>query len=79
MAPKKTHKSTQETVLEEPTQEQEVSPSIGEEDLKGQKDNDDPKSEEEQPNTVLFTLEQLEVLFKMNRLGFSELVVALKG
>jgi hypothetical protein len=42
MAPKKTHKPAQETVLEEPTQEQEVPPkSIGEEDLEGQKDHDE--------------------------------------
>ncbi len=39
----------------------------------------DQENEEEQPITVLFTLEQLEVLFKMNRPDFKELVVALKG
>ncbi len=37
------------------------------------------ESEEEQPNTVLFTLEQLEVLLKMNRPDFNELVAAFKG
>ncbi len=79
MAPKKTCKLVQETMLEEPTQEQRVLlESIGEEDPEAQKDHDDPESEQEQPNTILFTLEQLEVL-KMNRLDFSELVVALKG
>ncbi len=34
---------------------------------------------EEQWSLVLFTQEQLEVLLKMNRLDFSELVTALKG
>jgi hypothetical protein len=37
------------------------------------------ENEEEQPNGVLFTPEQLEVLLKMNRPDFTELVVALKG
>jgi hypothetical protein len=67
-------------MLEEPTQDREVSPeSIREEEPKAQKDHDDPESEEEQPNTVLFTPKQLEVLVKMNRPDFSELVVAFKG
>jgi hypothetical protein len=80
MAPKKMRKPTQETMVEEPTPEQEVPPkSIGEEDLEAQEDHDDPTSEEEQPNIVLFTPEQLEVLLKMNRPDFNELVAALKG
>jgi hypothetical protein len=33
---------------------------------------------EEQRSSVLFTLEQLEVVLKMNRLDFGELVAALK-
>jgi hypothetical protein len=67
-------------MLEEPTLDQEVPPeSIGEEEPEPQEDHNDPKSEEEQPNIVLFTLEQLEVLLKMNRPNFSELVIALKG
>ncbi len=49
MAPKKTRKPTQETMVEKPTPEQEVPPeSIGEEDLEAQEDHGDPKSEEEQ-------------------------------
>ncbi len=80
MAPKKTHKLVQETMVEKPTQYWEVPPkSIGEEKLKAQEDHNDSKNEEEQPNTILFTSEQLEVLFKMNRPDFSELVAALKG
>jgi hypothetical protein len=80
MAPKKTHKPVQKAMLEEPTKDQEVPPeSIGEEEPEAQKDHDDPESEEEKLNTVLFTLKQLEVLLKMNRLDFSELVAALKG
>jgi hypothetical protein len=76
MAPKKTHKLVQETMVEKPTQYWEVPPkSIGEEKLKAQEDHNDSKNEEEQPNTILFTSEQLEVLFKMNRPDFSELVV----
>jgi hypothetical protein len=41
--------------------------------------HEDHENEEEQPNTILFTPEQLEVLLKMNRLDFNELVAALKG
>jgi hypothetical protein len=41
--------------------------------------DEDHESEEEQPNTVLFPPKQLEVLLKMNRPDFNELVVALKG
>jgi hypothetical protein len=80
MAPKKMRKPTQETMVEEPTPEQEILIKfIWEEDLEAQEDHGDPKNEEEQPNIVLFTLEQLEVLFKMNRPDFIELVAALKG
>jgi hypothetical protein len=45
-------------MLEEPTKDQEVPlESIGEEDLEAQKDHDNPESEEEQPNIILFTPE----------------------
>jgi len=61
-------------MLEEPNEDCVVPPeSIGEED------QDEPESEEEQRSSVLFTQEQLEVLFKMNRPDFSELVTAFKG
>jgi hypothetical protein len=86
MAPKKTHKLVQETVVEEPTQDQDVPPeAIREEEQKGSEDEgdhdnlDDHESENEQPNAVLFTPEQLEFLLKMNRPDFNELVAALKG
>jgi len=80
MAPKKNHKQTQETMLEKPNEDRMVPPeSIREEELKTQKDQNEPESEEEQRNSVLFTHEQLEVLLKMNRPDFSELVAALKG
>jgi hypothetical protein len=86
MAPKKTRKLVQEAVVEKPTQNLDVPPeAIREEEEKGSEDEgdcdnlDDNESEVEQPNAVLFTPEQLEVLFKMNRLDFNELVVALKG
>ncbi len=39
---------------------------------------DDHENEKEQPTTVLFIQEQLEVLLKMNRPDFTELVAALK-
>jgi len=67
-------------MLEKPTEEQ-VAPSecIGEEEPRTQEDQDEPESEEEQRSSVLFTPEQLEVLLKMNRLDFSELVATLKG
>jgi hypothetical protein len=48
MAPKKTRKPVQETMLEEPTQDQKVMPeSTGEEDPEAQKDHNDLESEEE--------------------------------
>jgi hypothetical protein len=67
-------------MLEEPVKDRViVSESIGEKEPRTQEDQDEPESEEEQRSSVLFTAEQLEVLLKMNRLDFSELVVALKG
>jgi hypothetical protein len=86
MAPKKTRKVVEKSVVEEPTQDSNVPPQAirGEEqkDFEGEEDCDsheDLKSEEEQPNTVFFTPEQLEVLLKMNRPNFNKLVAALKG
>jgi hypothetical protein len=68
------------------TQDPDVPPQAmsGEEqkDFEGEQDHDsheDHESEKEQPNAVLFTPEQLEVLLKMNRPDFNELVIALKG
>jgi hypothetical protein len=67
-------------MLEEPTEDRIVPlKSIGEEEPRTREDQDEPESEEEQRSSVLFTLEQLEVLFKMNRPNFIELVAALKG
>jgi hypothetical protein len=67
-------------MLEEPPKDRVVRPeSIREEEPRTRKDQDEPESEEEQRSSVLFTLEQLEALPKMNRLNFSELVTAVKG
>ncbi len=73
-------------MVEKPTQDLDVpSKAIREEEQEdsenqGDCDNhDDHENEEEQPTIVLFTLEQLEVLLKMNRPDFIKLVVALKG
>jgi len=67
-------------MLEEPNEDRVVSSeSIGEEKQRTREDQDEPESEEEQRSSILFTQEQLEILFKMNRLDFSELVAALKG
>jgi hypothetical protein len=56
MAPKKNRKQAQDTVLEEPNEYRVVSPeSIGEEELITQEDQDEPKSEEEQRSSALFT------------------------
>jgi hypothetical protein len=67
-------------MLEEPVEDRVVlSESIGEEEPRTREDQDEPKSEEEQWSSVLFTPEQLEVLLKMNRPDFNELVVAFKG
>jgi hypothetical protein len=86
MAPKKTRKLVQETVVEETTQDLDVPPEpMKEEEQDHFEDEEDRasleehESEEERPNGVLFTPEQLEVLLKMNRPDFSELVEALKG
>ncbi|CAK9233567.1 unnamed protein product [Sphagnum jensenii] len=67
-------------MLEELAKEQIAPPeSIGEEEPRTREDQDGPESEEEQRSSVLFTLEQLEVLLKMNRPDFSELVTTFKG
>jgi hypothetical protein len=66
-------------MLEEHVDDQVAPPeSIGEEEPMPREDRDEPESEEEQRSSVLFTSEQLEVLLKMGRPDFGELVVALK-
>ncbi len=78
MAPKKNRKQAQDTMVGEPDEDRVVPPeSIGEEEPRTREDQNEPKSEEEQRSSVLFTPEQLEVL-KMNRPDFGELVVAFK-
>ncbi len=79
MAPKKNRKQAQDSMLEEPAEDR-VAPSesIGEEEPKTWEDQDEPESEEEQRSSVLFTPEQLEILLKMNRFDFGELVAALE-
>jgi hypothetical protein len=80
MAPKKNRKQAQETMLEKPIGNRVIPPeSIGEEEPRTREDQDEPESEEEQRSLILFTPEQLEILLKMNRPDFSELVTALKG
>jgi predicted RNA-binding protein with RPS1 domain len=67
-------------MLEEPVEDRIVPlESIGKEEPSIREDQDEPKSEEEQRSSVLFSPEQLEVLFKMNRPEFNELVAAFKG
>jgi hypothetical protein len=79
MAPKKNRKQVQETMLEEPRRRLSSPPGINwGGGTKTQEDQDEPESEEEQRSSILFTPEQLEVLFKMNRPDFGELVAALK-
>ncbi len=58
MAPKKTRKPPQDSVLEEPVDDQ-VAPAefIGEEEPMPREDRDEPESEEEQRSSVLFTPE----------------------
>jgi hypothetical protein len=66
-------------MLEKPPEDQVAPPkSIGEEDPRPREDQDEPESEEEQRSSILFTPKQLEVLFKMGRLDFGELVATLK-
>ncbi len=66
MAPKKNRKQLQDSMLEEPVDDQVAPPeSIGEEEPMPREDRDEPESEEEQRSSVLFTSEQLEVLLKM--------------
>jgi hypothetical protein len=58
MAPKKNHKQAQETMLEEPIEDRiALLEFIGEEEPRAREDQDEPKSEEEQRSSVLFTLE----------------------
>jgi hypothetical protein len=83
MVPKKNCKQASETRPEEPVEDLvALSESIGEEEPNFREDQDEPEvgleSEEEQWSSVLFTPEQLEVLLKMNRPDFGELVAALK-
>jgi hypothetical protein len=86
MAPKKSRKLVQKTMVEKPTQDlEDLIEAIQEEeqeDFEHEEDCDirgDHENEKEQPNTILFTPKQLEVLLKMNRPDFTELVTALKG
>jgi hypothetical protein len=79
MAPKKNRKQAEEAMPEEPAEDRVAPPeSIGEEESNLREDQDEPESEEEQKSSVLFTQEQLEVLLKMGRPNFGELVTALK-
>ncbi len=79
IAPKKNRKQPQDSMLEEPIDDQVAPPEfIGEEEPMPREDRDEPESEEEQRSSVLFTSEQLEVLLKMGRPDFGELVAALK-
>jgi hypothetical protein len=79
MAPKKTHKPAQDAMAEETAEDRVVPPeSLGEEEPITREDQDEPESEEEPRSLVLFTPKQLEVLLKMNRPDFGELVAALK-
>jgi hypothetical protein len=67
-------------MLEEFVEDRPVpSESIGEEEPRTREDQDELESEKDQQSSVQFTQEQLEVLLKMNRPDFSELVAALKG
>jgi hypothetical protein len=79
MAPKKNRKQPQNSMLEELVEDR-VAPleSIGEEEPRPREDQDEPESEEEQRSLVLFTQEQLEVLLKMGRPDFGELVAVFK-
>jgi hypothetical protein len=66
-------------MLEEPVDDRVAPPeSIGEEEPMPREHQEEPESEEEQRSSVLFTQEQLEVLLKMGRPDFGELMVALK-
>jgi hypothetical protein len=79
MAPKKNRKQAQDAMLGEPDENRVVLPeSIGEEEPRTREDQNEPESEEEQRSLVLFTPEQLEVLLKMKRPDFGELVATLK-
>ncbi len=79
MVQKKNRKQPQDSMLEEPVDDRVASPeSIEEEEPMPREDQDEPASEEEQRSLLLFTQEQLEVLLKMGRPDFGELVAALK-
>jgi hypothetical protein len=72
-------------MVEEPTQDLNVLiEAIKEKEQKDSKkhedreNHDDHGNEKEKPTTILFILEQLEVLLKMNKPEFTKLVLALK-
>jgi hypothetical protein len=72
----------QKTLVEEPTKDLDIPFEEEQKDSKNEKIHDicgDHENEEEQPTMILFIPEQLEVLLKMNRFDFTELVVALNG
>jgi len=84
MAPKRTHKLIHETMVGEPTRNLDVPFEIireeEKEDFEKQEDHDnrnDHENEKEQPTTILFIPEQLEVLLKMNRPDFIKLLCVL--
>ncbi len=67
-------------MLGEPVEDLVVLPkSIREEEPTTWEDQDELGSEDTHRSSILFTQEQLEVLFKMNRPDFGELVAALKS
>jgi hypothetical protein len=67
-------------MLEEPTKDwKDPLESIGEEEWRTEEDQHDPKSEAEERSSILSISKQLEVLLKMIRPDFNELVKALKG
>ncbi len=73
-------------MVQEPTQDRNVPFEVIKEEeqeefekQKDQENHDDPENGEEQPAIIFFTPKQLEVLLKMNRLNFTELITTLKG
>jgi len=67
-------------MVEEPTQDLNVLiEAIKEEEQKDFEKHEDHENEKEEPTTILFIPEQLEILLKMNGLDFIKLVLAFKG
>ncbi len=80
MVTKRTRKLEKKTMVEEPTQDLDVLvEAIKMEEQKDSEKHEDHENEKEEPTTILFILEQLEILLQINRPDFTKLVLVFEG